>query len=68
MDTNIDSAHSYATEESLNRALKRLRLDGHRHIVVRNRAGRFTAIFGLRLSAFGGDVTRAARHGFKTID
>ena len=43
---NIDDAKSYATEENLLKALTRFGLHTAKHIVVRNRAGRFTAIFG----------------------
>jgi hypothetical protein len=46
---NIDTAKSYATEANLIAGLKRLQLadgsDEDRFIVVRNRAGRYTAIF-----------------------
>lgn len=67
---NIDKSRSYATEEGLLRALEKLGLLDMRPIVVCNREGRFTAIFGLHLSGMAstGDVTAAARHGFKTIN
>ncbi len=41
-----------------------------RPLVVCNRAGRFTAVFGIAISGMGatGDIMRAARAGFKTIN
>ena len=68
--TDIDNATSYATEANLAKALARVGLDKTFHVVVCNRAGRFTAIFGCHASGFAqsGDITAAARHGFKTID
>jgi hypothetical protein len=67
---DIDNARSYATEGNLIKALERIGLDQMRPLVVCNRAGRFTAVFGIHLSGMGqsGDVTAAARNGFKTID
>lgn len=67
---NIDTAKSYATEENLMKALKKLGLDECRPLVVCNRKGRFTAVFGLHLGGFAqsGNVTFAAHHGFKTIN
>jgi hypothetical protein len=67
---NIDTAKSYATEENLMKALKKVGLDEMNPLVVRNRQGRYTAVFGLHLSglASNGNVTFAARHGFCTID
>ncbi|HXQ36084.1 MAG TPA: hypothetical protein VN843_18865 [Anaerolineales bacterium] len=67
---NIDNAKSYASEETLMKALQKHGLDKMRPIIVRNREGRFTAIFGLHLSGMAqtGNVTFAAYLGFKTID
>lgn len=67
---NIDTSRSYATEANLLKALQQLGLAGMRPLVVRNREGRWTAVFGLHLSgmAKSGDVMAAASHGFKTID
>ena len=67
---NIDTAKSYATEENLMKGLKAMGLDTLRPLVVRNRAGRFTAVFGLQISGLAktGNVTLAARHGFPTIN
>lgn len=64
---NIDTAKSYATEENLSKALAKLGLSEKSHIVVRNRAGRFTAIFYCVLHEFNGDVAYAARAGFKSV-
>lgn len=67
---NIDNSKSYATEDNLMKALAKLGLDTMRPLVVCNRAGRFTAVFGLHLSgmAASGNVMAAARLGFMTID
>ena len=67
---NIDTAKSYATEENLTRALEEFGLADMRPLVVCNRQGRFTAVFGLHLSGLAatGNVTYAARLGFHTID
>jgi len=64
---NIDTAKSYATEENLMKALAKLGLAELRPMVVRNREGRWTAIFSISLAGVRGDVTFAARHGFKTF-
>lgn len=42
---NIDTAASYATEDNLLKAIKKKLGDNVRFMVVRNRAGRYTAIF-----------------------
>jgi hypothetical protein len=42
---NIDTAKSYATEANLVKALGKFGFAEYRHVVVRNRAGRWTAIF-----------------------
>jgi hypothetical protein len=44
---NIDESKSYATEENLMKALQKLKLDTFDYLVVRNKEGRFTAIFPL---------------------
>ena len=64
---NIDTARSYATEELLMKALKKRGLDGKKPLVVRNREGRWTAIFALSLSDLGGNVCAIAREGFMTL-
>jgi hypothetical protein len=67
---DIDTAKSYATEDNLIKALIKAQLSEMCPLIVRNRAGRFTAVFGLHISglATSGDIMRAAREGFKTID
>jgi hypothetical protein len=42
---NIDTAKSFATEENLEQALTKANIKDKHHVVVRNRAGRWTAIF-----------------------
>jgi hypothetical protein len=64
---NIDTAKSYATEANLLKALEKHGLAEARYMVVRNRAGRFTAIFSLSQNGFdGGYVGIYSQHGFKT--
>jgi hypothetical protein len=67
---DIDTSKSYATEANLMTALEKLGLDKMCPLVVRNRKGRFTAVFGMHMSGMArtGNVTAAARCGFKTID
>lgn len=67
---NIDTARSFASEAALMRCLTKLGLADMRPLVVCNRQGRFTAVFGLHLSGLAatGNVTYAARLGFHTID
>jgi hypothetical protein len=67
MELNIDTSKSYATEENLMKALRKLGLADRKPMVVCNRAGRFTAIFSVSLGRFDGDLMKAARHGFKTF-
>ena len=62
---NIDTARSYATEAQLAKGLERFGLTEFRPLVVRNRAGRWTAVF--PVTVFDGNVTYAARLGFHTI-
>ena len=47
---NIDNAKSFATEANLMKALERAGLANARPLIVRNREGRWTAIFGAALS------------------
>lgn len=66
--TNIDTAKSYATEANLMKALERLGFADKRPVVVRNRAGRYTAIFSLSLAGInGGYIGLFAAQGFKTF-
>jgi hypothetical protein len=63
---DIDTCRSYATEANMVTALGKLGFAGHRHLVVRNRAGRFSAIFPVS-NVQDGDLTRYARAGFMTL-
>lgn len=63
---DIDTAKSYATEDNLMKALRKIGLDELNPIVVRNRAGRWTAIFGYHLSQHQ-NAASIAHHGFKVI-
>jgi hypothetical protein len=67
---DIDTARSYHTEEGLMKALTIFGLDHLRPLIVCNRKGRFTAVFGFHSSGLSktGNLMAAARHGFKTID
>lgn len=65
---DIDAMKSYVTEANLMTALRRLGLDTRCPLVVCNRQGRFTAVFGLHNANVQGDMSFAARHGFMTID
>jgi hypothetical protein len=67
---NIDTSKSYATENNLIVALTKLGIVNDRPLIVRNREGRYTAVFGFHLSGAyeTGDCTRYARLGFMTID
>jgi hypothetical protein len=64
---DIDTAKSYATEANLIKALEKLGFADKRPMVVRNRAGRYTAIFSLSHSGIdGGYIAVFASAGFKT--
>lgn len=63
---NIDNSKSYATEANLMKALEKLGFDKDRHIVVCNRAGRYTAIFPAS-NIKGGYLAVYAQHGFFTL-
>jgi hypothetical protein len=68
---NIDNAKSYATEENLMKALTKLGFAEDRPLIVRNREGRYTAVFGFHLSGLGlngGYLAKYASQGFLTID
>lgn len=67
---DIDNSRSYATEANLMKALSEKGLDKMKPLIVCNRQGRFTAVFGIHLSGMAqtGDVCFAAHHGFSTID
>jgi len=68
---NIDTCKSYATEENLMKALVKHGFEKDYPLIVRNREGRFTAVFGLHLSGLGkrgGYIGVYASKGFMTID
>lgn len=58
---NIDTSRSYATEKNLMTALGRFP-DAYRFMVVRNRDGRFTAVFAS--GSLQGDIAGVAGAGF----
>ena len=66
MNLNINTSKCYTDQLRLNKALAVLGFSDHRHLVVCNFAGRFTAVFPLS-NIEDGDVTRYARHGFMTL-
>ena len=66
---DINTAKSYATKENLNKALVKAGIDDHRHLVVSNDKGRFTAIFpftNIKDNRYGiqGNVSLYPRYGF----
>ena len=70
MNINIDNSRSYKTEANLVKALEALGLDDTwRKIVVRNREGRFTAIFtlGQCTPEKTAHVCGLAYHGFMVV-
>ncbi len=76
---SIDDCKSYATEENLEKGLKRLSLDNVtmgervpcRFMKVRNAEGRWTAIFLVseffNVNKTGGYIGFASQHGFMSI-
>lgn len=65
---NIDTAKSYATEENLEKALEKVSLGNVPYMVVRNRTGRFTAIFSYaQCEARNVNPGTPAHLGFKII-
>ena len=63
---NVDNAKSYKTEANLKTALVKYGFDSDFHVIVCNRAGRFTAVFPLS-NIKGGYMGRYATRGFLTI-
>lgn len=63
----IDTAKSYATEANLLAALEKLGLDKLRPLIVRNREGRWTAVFGYALSGCDNPF-QIAHMGFPIIN
>jgi len=59
---NIDSSKSYATEENLIKALKKLRVPSG-YVIVKNRQGRWTAVFSFHVHG-----VRMVHEGFMTIN
>lgn len=79
-EISLDDCKSYATEDNLRAALRRLGLDEYkdeetfvpcRFIVTRKRDGRWTAIFLVseyfRRNKTGGYVGFASQHGFMSV-
>ncbi len=68
MSINIDDAKSYATEKNLGKALDKAGLSFLRPVVVRNREGRYTAIFSVGMAnREKHSPTIPAFHGFPII-
>lgn len=66
---DIDNARSYANEENLNGALTKLGLGEIERITVRNRTGRWTAIFTVsRLEAKNINLGWPASIGFPVVN
>ncbi len=66
---NIDTARSYSDETRLWRALENFGLHKARPVVVCNRNGRFTAVFGMAaLSALGISAGTPPQAGFPVIN
>jgi hypothetical protein len=64
-----DDSKSYASEARLLAALEHNGLHDCRPLIVRNRAGRWTAVFSATfLRAISRPIIKAARAGFKTLD
>lgn len=59
---NIDNSKSYATEENLMKALKKLRVQ-QGYVVVKNRRDRYTAVFSYHVHG-----VRMVHAGFMTIN
>jgi len=65
---NIDTSKSYATEANLIKALTEAKLIDCRPLIVRNREGRWTAVFSsANLSHVGYSIAYAAHKGFMTL-
>ena len=67
MIMTLENAKAYATEANLIAALERLGLADRNPMIARRPDGKWTAIFSSSLGRFGGNITLAARHGFKTF-
>lgn len=62
---NIDECKSYATEQRLTAYLKKYGLEKFRPVVVRNRDGRWTAVFGAGFC--NGCILMVAASGFMVL-
>jgi hypothetical protein len=62
---SIDNSKSYATEKTLHEKVQKLFGDKAKYLVVRNRAGRYTAIFGLSWNP--GLSTAPVFHGYMVV-
>lgn len=66
---NIDNARSYSDETRLWRALENLGFHKARPVIVCNRNGRFTAVFGeTALNAYNIPIIAPAQKGFPVIN
>lgn len=66
MTFDIDNARSYASRDNLEAGLERFGFADDRHIVVKNTANRWTAIFPAS-NIQGGYIGRYAAQGFLTL-
>ena len=66
MKNEIDHARSYNTEVALRQRLEQHDLLKYHPVIVRNRAGRFTAIFSAA-RIYDGNAFGVAKIGFKVI-
>jgi len=66
----IDESKSYATEANLMKALVKYGLDKENPLVVRNKEGRWTAVFHIMWSSAkeGGYIGFASQYGFLTFN
>jgi len=63
----IETCRDYSTRANLEKALERLGFEDHRHVVVCNTKGRFTAIFPASNFHDGGYIGLYSQHGFLTL-
>lgn len=64
MQRDVNHCRSYATQENLEKALKKLGLNQYIHVIVWTGVGRVTAIFPYH----GGCGVAPAHHGFMVIN
>lgn len=65
---NIDTARSYVSEEKLKLAIEKRMGTNVRYMVVRNRAGRYTAIFSAEMNREVIMPIHIANFGFKVFN